>query len=80
MAPQKWNPDLKMRIKHDDWYARTWERDYERKIFNAENDNVTPRISSKNVVRSELWDKKRGTHQGPHERVPQTIFPKRIFI
>ena len=54
MTPQEWKPDPEVSIKHDDLYARAWECDYERPIFDAEYDNAEPLNSSETAVRSDL--------------------------
>ena len=43
ITPQEYKPDPHLRLKHDDLYARAWEYDYEQSIFDAENNNATPR-------------------------------------
>ena len=54
IAPQEWEPDLQVSLRHDDLYARTWECECGRPIFDAENDNATPPNSPEITVQSEL--------------------------
>ena len=66
-----------MSFKHDDLYARAWECDYERPIFDAENNNATPPISSETPVQSDVsTEEKRNTpattHECSAEIIPQT--------
>ena len=42
ITPQEWKTDPAVSPKHVDLYARAWECEYERPIFDAENDNPTP--------------------------------------
>ena len=74
ITPQEWKPDSEMSTKNDDLYARTWQCEIERPIFDAENNNVTPPNSPENSVRS---TKESGTHQEPYKSVPRKIFPKK---
>ena len=54
ITPQEWKSDPEVSIKHDDLYARAWECDYERPIFDADDDNTAPADPLEIVVRSEL--------------------------
>ena len=54
ITPHEWKPDPEVSIKHDEFFARAWECDYERPIFVAEDINAAPRNSLESVVRSDL--------------------------
>ena len=41
ITPQEYKPDPEVSLKHDDVYARAWECEYEKPIFDAENNNTT---------------------------------------
>ena len=51
---QEWKPDLELRIKHDDLYARVWECEKVKQIFDLEVNNATAPNSPKNPVKSDL--------------------------
>ena len=53
IAPREWKSDPEVILKHDDLYARAWECEYEKPIFEAEKDNVTPRNSLGFAVESD---------------------------
>ena len=53
-TPQEWKPDPEVSIKHDDLYARAWEREYGKLIFDSENDKVTPPNSPEFAVQPDL--------------------------
>ena len=53
IRPREWKPDPEVIIKHDDLYARAWESEYEKSIFDsAYKNSVTPN-STGITVRSE---------------------------
>ena len=40
VTPREWQPDPKVIIKHDDLYARAWECEYDKPIFDSDHDNL----------------------------------------
>ena len=40
VTPREWQPDPEVMIKHDDLYARAWECEYDKPIFNGDHDNM----------------------------------------
>ena len=42
VKPQEYKSDPELSPHHDNLYARTWEYDFERPIFDAENDEAAP--------------------------------------
>ena len=77
MMPQKWKPDPDVSLKHDDFYARAWECEYEQPIFDAENINATPPNSTETPVQSDLSTEEMRntpgtTHDCSLESFPQT--------
>ena len=40
VTPREWQPDPEIIIKHDDFYARAWECEYDKSIFDSDCDNV----------------------------------------
>ena len=61
ITTQEWKPDPEVIPKHDDLYARAWECEYEKPIFDAKNNNPTPPNSPEipiqsNVSTEETWN------------------------
>ena len=52
VTPREWQPDPEMIIKHDDLYARAWECEYDKSIFDSDSDNVVSSNSPEVTVRS----------------------------
>ena len=40
VTPREWQPDPEVIIKHDDLYARAWECEYDKPIFDSDCDNL----------------------------------------
>ena len=40
VTPGEWQPDPEVIIKHDDLYARAWECEYDKPIFDSDRDNM----------------------------------------
>ena len=77
ITPQELELDPEVSLKHEDLYARTWECEYEKPIFDAENDNVTPPKSPENAVQffsltEETWSSSRTAQECSRENFPQT--------
>ena len=76
ITPQQWEPDLEVSLKHDHLYARAWKGDYEKPIFDAENNNATPPISPKFPAQSGLSTEEKQNKPGiVHECSPE-FFPQ----
>ena len=52
VAPREWQPDPEVIIKHDDLYARAWECEYDKPIFDSNRDNLVSPNSPEVTVRS----------------------------
>ena len=62
VTPREWQPDPDFIIKHDDLYARAWECEYEKPIFDSDRDNLLSPNSPEVTVRSgEAADETRST-------------------
>jgi len=62
VTPREWQPDPEVIIKHDDLYARAWECEYDKPIFDSDSDNLVPPNSPEVAVRSgEAVDETRST-------------------
>ena len=71
IKPQEYKPDPEVSLKHDDMYARTWEYDYDQRVFEAENNNATPPNSHEIPVQSDLsTEEMRNTAGTEHECFP----------
>ena len=72
ITPQEWNPDPELSLKHDDLYARAWECEYEKPMFDAENNNATPPNPPEVPLQSDLsTDETRNTTGIAHECSPE---------
>ena len=62
VIPREWQPDAEVIIKHDDLYARAWECEYDKPIFDSDRDNLVSPISPEVTVRSrEAPEERRST-------------------
>ena len=62
VTPCEWQPDPEVFLKQDDLYARAWECEYEKPIFDSDRDNLVPPKSPEVTVRSEqVADETRST-------------------
>ena len=52
VTPREWQPDPEVIIKHDDLYARAWECEYDKPIFDSDRDNLVSPNSPEVTVRS----------------------------
>ena len=52
VTPREWQPDPEVITKHDDLYARAWECEYDKPIFDSDRDNLVSPNSPENTVRS----------------------------
>ena len=53
VTPREWQPDPEVIIKHDDLYARAWECEYDKPIFDSDSDNAVSPNSTEVTVRTE---------------------------
>ena len=53
ITPQQWEPDMVVSVKHDDLYARAWEGEYERPIYDTDYENAMTASSIKLAVKYE---------------------------
>ena len=62
VTPREWQPDPEVIIKHDDLYARAWECEFDKPIFDSDRDNmVTPNSPEVSVRPEEAADETRST-------------------
>ena len=62
VTPREWQPDPEVIIKHDDLYARAWECEYDKPIFDSDRDNlVSPNSPEVTVGSEETADEARST-------------------
>ena len=52
VTPREWQPDPEIIIQNDDLYARAWECEYDKSIFDSDSDNVISPNSPQVTVRS----------------------------
>ena len=53
ITPLEWQPDMEVIFKHDDLYARAWECEYEKPIFDSDYNNLVRLTSPDITVQSE---------------------------
>ena len=53
VTPREMQPDAEVIVKHDDLYARAWECEYDRPIFDSDRDNMVVPNSPEVTVQSE---------------------------
>ena len=74
IIPCEWKPDTEVIIKYDDLYARAWECEYEKAIFDSDYNNPVSPNSPEITVRSkEAADETRSTPGTIRERIPQKL-------
>ena len=75
ITPLEWKPNPEVSLKHDDLYARAWECEYEKPIFDAEKNNAQPPNSPEILIQSDLSTAEmRKTPGTAHECISE-IFP-----
>ena len=76
--PRKWKPDPEDFIKRDGLYARAWECEYEKSIFDDDYNNTVTPISLEVTVRSEVAANETSTTQGTIRRNSPGKFPQAV--
>ena len=80
VTPREWQPDPEVNIKHDDLYARAWECEYDKPIFDSDRDNLVSHNSPEVTVRSgEAADETRST-SGTIQADSSDILPHSVEI
>ena len=75
-TPQEWKSDREVIIKHDDLYARAWESDFGKLIFDIEPNQPSPPNPCKVMVKTNAANAGTcGTPVTPREGSPE-IFPR----
>ena len=74
IIPREWKPDREAIIKHDDLYARAWECEYDKPIFDSDyNSLVTPNSPKIILGSGEAADEMRSTPRTIPENSPEII-------
>ena len=74
VTPREWQPDPEVIDKHDDLYARAWECEYDKPIFDSDRDiMVTPNSPEFTVQSEEAADEMRSTRGTIREDSPEII-------
>ena len=81
VTPGEWQPDKEVLVKHDDLYAKAWECEYDKPIFDSNYNNVATLSSPEITTRSEqVVDKMRITPGTIPGKSPETILqPDRSY-
>ena len=75
VTPREWQPDQEVIIKHDDLYARAWECEYDKPIFDSDRDNKVIPHSAEATVRSEQADNETRSTPGTIQKDSSEILP-----
>ena len=76
ITPKEWNFDPEVNLKHDDLYARAWECEYEKPVFDTENDNATPPSSPEIPVQSDKSTEETWNTPGNARACSREFFPQ----
>ena len=76
VTPREWQPDPEIIIKHDDLYARAWECEYDKSIFDSDSDNVvspnSPEVTVRSGEEADATGSTPGTTQEDSSNIPPT--------
>ena len=75
VTPREWQPDPEVTIKHDDLYARAWECEHDKPIFDSDRDNMVKPNSSEVSVRPEEAEDETRSTPGTIQEDPSKILP-----
>ena len=75
VTAREWQPDLEVIIKHDDLYARAWECEYDKPIFDNDRYNMVLPNSPEVTVRSEKAAGETRSTPGTIQEDSSEIFP-----
>ena len=73
ITPREWQPHPEVVIKQDDLYARAWECEYVKPIFDSDYNNLVIPNSPEIRVRSEETADEMGALRKPYGRLPQKL-------
>ena len=74
LTPREWQPDPEVIIKHDDFYARAWESEYNKPKIDSDRDNMVIPYSPEVSVRpEEAADETRSTPGAIHEESSEIL-------
>ena len=76
ITPQERKPGPEVSLKYDDLYARAWECEYEKPIFDAEKNIATPPNSPKNQVKADLSTEETRNTPGTAQECSRKHFPQ----
>ena len=74
---QEYKPDSDVSLKHDDFFARAWECDYEQPIFDAEKNNATPPNSHEIPIQPDFSTKETRNTPGTAHECSREFFSQR---
>ena len=67
-TPRKWTPEPDVIIKHDDFYVGAWACEYEKPVFDSNQDRSNISISPEIAVRSDAAKKIRANPETKLEK------------
>ena len=74
ITPREWQPVPEVVIKHDDLYARAWEREYDEPTIDSDYDNLAIPSSPKLTIRSEQTADETRNIPGTMPESPHKLF------
>ena len=75
VTPRQWQPDPEVIIKHDDLYARAWECENDKPIFDSDRDNMVIPHSPEVSARPEEATNETKSSPGTIQEDSSEIFP-----
>ena len=76
VTPREWQPDPEIIIQHDDLYARAWECEYDKSLFDSDSDNVmspnSPGVTVRSGEEANATTSTPGTTQEDSSNIPHT--------
>ena len=75
VTPREWQPDPEVNIKHDDLYARAWECEYDKPMFDSDRNNMVIPNSPEVSVRPEEAADEATSTPGTIQEDPLEILP-----
>ena len=76
ITPQEWTLDPEVNLKHDYLYARAWECEYEKPIFDTEKKKATPPSSTEFPIQSNLPTGEMRNTPGTARKCSPETFPQ----
>ena len=73
VTQREWQPDPEFVITHDDLFARAWEFEYDRPIFDSDYKNLATPSPPESTIQSEQTADEKGTLRESYQEIPQKL-------